>query len=100
MNTPIAKTLIRSTDHYIQFTDEELAQLNISPGDKFSVTQTDDGAVKLEKHVPIEIDLSEFTKMELIQIIHTSVKEGKLIEDVLADMIEESLANIDLSENE
>jgi len=55
----IKKTVQRSDELYIQFTDDELKQLNISKGDKFSWKIQDNNSVLLEKFVNLDIELSE-----------------------------------------
>jgi hypothetical protein len=54
------KSLQQSKDMFMQFTEEELLELNIQQGDKFTAIPKEDGSIFLEKMVGIELDLSEF----------------------------------------
>ena len=53
----IKKALLPTNDLYIQFTEDELKELNMEPGDKFDFKLLDDGSVKLEKYAKLELDM-------------------------------------------
>ena len=93
MKKPITKTLQRSEDCFIQFTDEELAELDIKAGDKFTCNANSDGSFLLEKYATIEIDLGDFDRETLEHLISTSIDQdisvNKVIEDILAVALEE-----------
>lgn len=78
----------------IKFTDEELEQLNIKQGDKFSCILQDNG-VLLQKYKTIDLDLSEFSKEVLIMLIEESIKTNLPIEDVLENIISQFVKNFD-----
>ena len=89
----IKKTIQRSEDLFVQFTDEELAALNIKPGDKFSCKVEDD-LILLQKYSTLEIDLSEFSRETLEMLIADSVKKdisvNQVIENILQSYIEQN----------
>lgn len=86
---PIVKQLERCNDQYIQFSEEEMLQLDIKPGDKFSCNLSDEGIITLTKYVPVEIDFSEFTKEMLIDLISISIQQRCTIEEVLETSLTE-----------
>lgn len=85
----ITKKLIQSEDCYVQFTDEEMSQLNIQPGDKFNVKHHDDGSILLEKFVPIDIYLEEFDKETLIHLIKMSIENDCTVSETINDILKE-----------
>ena len=90
----IKKTIQRSDDCFIQFTEEELAVLNIKPGDKFSWEIKEDSIV-MHKHVPLEIDLSEFSRETLEMLIINSVEKDISVNDVITEAIEHFITKND-----
>ncbi len=82
------KTLQEKTDHFLQFTDEEMEELKMSPGDKFSVDYNEDGSIHLKKFVPLELDLDEWSKEDLINLIQLSVKWGLDFEETIEKLLE------------
>lgn len=83
----IKKTIQRSEDLFVQFTDEELSALNIKPGDKFSCEVRGD-SVMLHKYGTIEIDLSEFSRETLEMLIADSVEKDISINEVIEQKLE------------
>ena len=59
------KKIQSKTEHFITFTDEELSELKIQKGDKFTVEEKD-GAIVLTPFVSIELDLDNWEKDDLI----------------------------------
>ena len=87
----ITKTILKKEDYYIQFTEKEMEQLNIKAGDKFTWKLLDDG-VMLEKHVPIEIDFSDFDKDTLVYLVEQSCERDMSVEDIIVEVLKEKLA--------
>lgn len=75
---------------YIEFSDEELAALDWQPGDKLSWQITDEG-VSLKKCEEIDIDLEEFTKEELIDLITVSSARDITVEELIVDVLREAV---------
>ena len=85
------KTIKRSDDCYIQFSEEEMKSLGIEPGDKFSWKDNKDGSFTLEKHVKIDINLSEFSREILEYIVTTSLENDSTVEETIVDLITSAL---------
>lgn len=85
------KKIKSKEDFYIEFSDEELEQLDMKKGDKFSWKLNDDGSVTMEKHKEIELDLDEFSKEDLINLILHSREHDCTIEESITILLEKSL---------
>ena len=81
------KKLKRSNDLFIQFDEEDMEKLNLKEGDKFSIS-FEDGSIKLDPLVPLELDLSEFPRDVLEKIIIESVEKDITVNDVLVEWLE------------
>lgn len=84
----IKKTVQRSDELYIQFTDEELKQLNVSEGDKFSWKIQEDGSIFLEKFVKLDIELSELSREVLEYLVTESIEKDIPVNDVVCQVLE------------
>jgi hypothetical protein len=90
------KTLIPTNDLYLQFTEEELAELNIVPGDKFDVKLQNDGSIKLEKYVKIELEIEDWP-IELLQLlVKESCDKDISVNDVVCNLLRQGIDNLDL----
>jgi hypothetical protein len=63
----IKKTVEPTGEVCVKFTEDELAQLNIKQGDKFSIKETDEG-ILLEKFATVDIDLAECSR-EILEFL-------------------------------
>jgi hypothetical protein len=88
----IAKTVKRSEDLYIQFSDEELAKLGLKQGDKLSLEIENDG-ILLKKFVPLEINISDFSREVLEMLIIDSIEKDLTINEVIINILTEQLKN-------
>jgi hypothetical protein len=86
----IKKTIEPTGDVCVKFTDEELSQLNIKQGDKFSVKEQD-GEILFQKFATIDIDLSEFKREILEFIIQESCDKDISVNEVISNILERSL---------
>lgn len=86
----IKKTIQRSEDCFVQFTNEELIKLGIKEGDKFS-WEEDNGSILLKKYVPLEVDISDWSRDVLEMLISESVEKDISINDVICGIIERAL---------
>jgi hypothetical protein len=84
----ISKELLRSEELYVQFTAEEVQQLGLEEGQKFSIQITDDGGVMLKPHVKIEIELTDFSREVLEYIISESCERDVSVNEVISGMLE------------
>jgi hypothetical protein len=82
------KTVQKKEEYFIQFTDEEMEQLKIKPNTKFTVELSEDkSGLILTPHEEIEIDLDEFSKEDLINIIVAANKKDMTFEEFLVDSL-------------
>jgi hypothetical protein len=86
----IKKTVEPTGDVCVKFTEDELAQLNIKQGDKFSIKETSEG-ILLEKFATIDIDLSELQRELLEFLIQESCDKDVSINQVISDLLEKGL---------
>jgi hypothetical protein len=92
MNKTITKTVQPSKDVYIQFTEDELLELNIQAGDKFTVKPEGDGFL-LTKNVPMEIDLDEWDEDTLRRLVGESLEKDLPVNDIIVQALETYLEN-------
>ena len=83
------KTVQTREEAYIQFTDEEMVELGMKKGDKFTVDIRDDGSIKLIPFSSIELDFADFSKEELQNMIIESIKNDQTIEEWISDTLSE-----------
>jgi bifunctional DNA-binding transcriptional regulator/antitoxin component of YhaV-PrlF toxin-antitoxin module len=86
----IKKTVEPTGEVCVKFTEDELAQLNIKQGDKFSIKETSEG-ILLEKFATIDIDLSELQRELLEFLIQESCDKDVSINQVISDLLEKGL---------
>jgi hypothetical protein len=92
----ITKTIEPTGDVCVKFTEEELTQLNIKQGDKFSIKELDSG-ILLEKFATIELDLAEFNRDTLEFLIQESCNKDISINEVISNILEKLIENENLS---
>jgi len=81
------KKLQQSKDLLIQFDEDDIAQLGIKVGDKFSVISHEDGSIELKKFVPVEIDLSDYPRDILEFLINESIQKDITVSEVINDSL-------------
>jgi len=85
------KVLQLTNDVYIQFTEEELSSIGAGPGTKFETKIHDDGSIGLRPYVSIELDMADWPKEVLEMIIKMSCEEDISANDVINNLLKESL---------
>lgn len=80
---------------YIQFTDEEMAELNIKPKQKFSVNVMSDDSIILKPFATIDINLSEFSRDVLEMLIQESVEKDVSVNEVIVEHLTNYLNQLD-----
>jgi hypothetical protein len=88
----ICKKIESNTEYYVKFTDEELKELNIKEGDKFSWDIKEDG-ILLTKYEKIDLDLSEFSRELLEFIICESNNRDLTISEFIEQILTEKVKN-------
>lgn len=86
----MTKTIKSREECYIEFSDEELTTLGWQPGDKLSWQITEEG-VTLKKCEEIDIDLKEFSKEELIDLITVSSARDITVEELIVEVLREAV---------
>jgi bifunctional DNA-binding transcriptional regulator/antitoxin component of YhaV-PrlF toxin-antitoxin module len=86
----IKKTVEPTGDVCVKFAEEELAQLNIKQGDKFSIKETSEG-ILLEKFATVDIDLNEVDREILEFLIQESCDKDISVNEVISDILEKGL---------
>lgn len=76
----------------VKFTEDELIELNIKEGDKFSVENLNDG-VLLKKYETLEIDLSEFNRETLEFLIQESCEKDISVNQIVENCLTEIVKN-------
>ena len=87
----ITKTVQKEDIYFIQFTDEEMAELGMKPHDKFEVIMNPDNSIMLKKFASIEIDLSEFSREILEDLISRSIDEQVPVDEIIRQALEKLL---------
>lgn len=91
MNKSIVKKVEPTGDVCVKFTDDEMEQLNIAPGDKFSV-EIIDGGMMLKKFVKVEIDMADWSREMLEGLIDISCTEDISVNEVISNIIKKNIS--------
>jgi hypothetical protein len=89
MKQPIVKKVQSREELFIQFTDEELAELNIKKNQKFTCDVFDDGSIKLTPFATLELDIDELSKEDLVFLIQRSCDEDISVNEVICSSLRE-----------
>lgn len=89
MNKPIAKKVMPSTDVFVQFTEDEMAELDMKPGDKYSIEKNGCGGLTLRKFATIQLEMADFSRESLEMLVAKSCEEDKSCNDVISDVLTE-----------
>lgn len=91
----IPKTVKVKEEHYIEFTDEELQALNMEKGQKFSC-KIEDGALKLEPFVKVELEIGNWDREVLLMLIEESCERDVSVNEVISDLLEKVIEDENL----
>jgi hypothetical protein len=83
------KQLEPTGDMLIRFTEDELAELNIKEGDKFDFKLQDDGSVKLDKYVDLELDMADWPREALEMLVKRSCEQDVSVNEILIEILKE-----------
>lgn len=86
------KKILEKKDLYIQFTDEEMAELKWEEGQKLSVSYDEEtGSISLSPYVKVDIDITTWDRLVLEFLITESCNKdiscNQVIEDYLRSTI-------------
>jgi bifunctional DNA-binding transcriptional regulator/antitoxin component of YhaV-PrlF toxin-antitoxin module len=93
----ITKKVEPTGDVCIKFTEEELTELGLKPGDKLSFKDTQDGGIALSKYESIEIDMSDWSREVFEAIIFESCRRDVSVNDVISDILESYIEKEELT---
>ena len=89
----MVKKILTQEEYYLQFTDEELEKIGWKHGEKLSVEVKDDGSILFTPFAKLEIDLSEFSRECLENLVILSVEKDISVNDVINNLLEETVKN-------
>jgi hypothetical protein len=81
------KTLQSKLEYFIQFSEEEMEELNIKPDDVFDIKPHENG-VLMTKRVPLELNLDEFDVITLQKLVAESIESGLSVNEIIVNAIE------------
>jgi len=87
---PICKKVKVKEDFYIDFTDEELAALKMEKGQKYTC-EIEDGALKLEPFVKIELEIGDWEREILEFLLQESCERDVSVNEVINDVLERAI---------
>jgi hypothetical protein len=87
----IKKQIKKKEEYFIDFTDEELKELKMQKGMKFSWNLNEDNTISLIPYEKIDLDLNDFSKEILIFLIKYSVDEDLTIEEAFEKILTEAM---------
>ena len=96
----IKKVLQPTNECFIQFTEEELSSIGAGPGTKFEAKVHDNGSIELRPYVKVELDMEEWPKEVLLMIIKESLDQDISANDVINNLLKESLKNFEQESDE
>lgn len=85
------KTIQTRPEFFIQFSEEECAELNIQEGEKFTVKELN-GEIHLERFSTMEFDLSELPRETLQTLIAASCDQDVSVNEVIGDILKKVVA--------
>lgn len=87
------KKLEPTGDLCVKFTEDELEQLKIKEGDKFSIEEFEDG-ILLKKYGTMEVDMSDFSRETLERLIKESCERDVSVNQIIEDVLKSSIENL------
>jgi len=87
----ITKTVQKTENYFIEFSDEELDHLNLKKGSKLDWKVQEDGSVKLVPWVPVDLEIQNWDKDVLLFLIKESLEKDLPVNDIIAELIEKMI---------
>jgi hypothetical protein len=78
---------------FIQFTDEEIEKLGLENNQKLSMEILENGSIKMTPFAKIDIDITEWSREVLENLIQESVEQDISVNEVISQTIEQYLKN-------
>jgi hypothetical protein len=95
MKQPIAKTILKKEDYYIEFTDEEMTELNIEKGQKFTC-ELKDGGLQLTPFAKVELEMGDWSREILEFLIQESCERDVSVNEIICDVLEGAIKHAKL----
>jgi len=89
----ITKTVQKTENYFIEFSDEELAHLNLKKGSKLDWKIQEDGSVKLVPWVPVDLEIEDWDKDVLLFLIKESLEKDLPVNDIIVELIKKMTHN-------
>lgn len=83
----------------IKFTEDEMAELNIAIGDKFTVHE-ENGGFLFKKYIKVELDISDWSREVLEFLVGESCESDVSVSEVITRAIERVLPPVDGEESD
>ena len=87
----MTKQIQSREEYFIQFTDEECAELKIKRGDKFTIEAFDDGSFSMTTFAKIEIDMDQWDRETLEFLIQQSCNKDISVNEVISELLKEEI---------
>lgn len=84
----MTKQVKTKEEMYLEFSDDELKELGIERGDKFTV-DIEDGKITLTPFATLEMNLNAFSREELVELIVRSEEKNQSVSDTMVDILTE-----------
>jgi len=81
----------RSEELYIQFSEEQIAELGLKTGEKLSCEAAEDGSIILKKYASLEVDISEWSREVLENLITDSIENDISVNEVIENILRKYL---------
>ena len=86
------KTIQTRPEYFIQFTEDEAADLGLEIGEVLDVSVKDDG-ILLKKLVPLELDMTEFPREVLERLVKESTEKYVSVNEIITTAIKTFINN-------
>lgn len=87
------KTVKEKKELYIEFTEEEMAEMGWEDNQKLSITANEDGTITIKPWVKIDLDTTDWPKDIFEMLVEKSLEEDKTVNQVIVDLIEATIKN-------
>lgn len=91
----MVKKIQTQTEYYIQFSPEEIKSLGWEENQKLSITEGEDGSIILRPYAKVEVDLSDFSREVLEELIDQSCKKDISVNEVIESVLREIVGTED-----
>lgn len=85
------KIVKEKKDLYIEFSEEEMAEMGWEQNQKLTITADKNGAITIKPWVKVDIDMTGWPKEIFELLVQKSLEEDKTVNQVIVDLIEERL---------